>query len=255
MVGNVMSGSHRSPEELSIKPHDVHVYDIDLAVNDGSTDLLFGLLDSREREQANRFVTSELRRRHILSHGHLRIILGRYLGVTPEEVVFVQLIRGKPALDPVHGSPVTFNLSHSGDKCLVAVATERDIGIDVERVRPLAEWREIAQRFFSQRETARLSELPPELTEAAFFATWTRKEAYIKALGLGMALDLGAFEVEVDPRQESRLIWALDASEGPSAWCMRNVPVAPGYHAALAVRDDTQSACVLCTDWPTLSRA
>jgi 4'-phosphopantetheinyl transferase len=214
----------------------VYLYEVDLASAPTELGELLKLLDDRELAQAQRFATPELKRKYVVSHGSVRLALGRYLDVLPSDVRFVEAPHGKPQLDPCHASEVQFNLSHSGEKCLIAISAGSPVGVDVERLRPLEDWREIAQRFFSEREYQRLLALPVGLVNVAFFATWSRKEAYIKALGLGLALDLSAFEVEVDPRTEARLVWTRDAAEGPTRWAMRDISVGPHYRAALAVR-------------------
>ena len=215
----------------------VHVFDFDLRVGDRELNELIQVLDEHEVAQAQRFATADLKRKYVASHGNVRHVLGRYLGVSPGEVRLFVGSHGKPSLHAAHASSLRFNLSHSGEKCLLALTLNREVGVDVERVRPLEDWREIAHRFFSNRETARLAELPAHLSEQAFFATWSRKEAYIKALGLGLALDLSSFEVEVDPRKPGQLIWAANETEGPKQWLMCDVDVDPEYRAALAVRD------------------
>jgi 4'-phosphopantetheinyl transferase len=231
-----MDGQCQSNSASIVWPREVHVYDIDLSLDEFAVERFSCLLDSGERAQAARFATAALRRGYVASHGNLRLVLGRYLGTGPGEVRFVRGQQGKPSLDSSHGSTLRFNLSHSGEKCLIAITEGREVGVDVERIRALDDWREIAERFFAKRETTRLSSLPAALVKTAFFATWSRKEAYIKALGLGLALDLGAFEVEVDPRKEARLLWTLHEPTGPEQWCMRNIDVGAEYCAAVAVQ-------------------
>ncbi len=232
-----MALQHHDPSASILDPMAVHVYDVDLSFAEDELGALLKLLDDRELMQAGRFATPDLKRKFVASHGTVRLALSRYLNVLPSDIQFIEGKHGKPQLAPSHASEILFNLSHSGEKCLIAITLGREVGIDVERLRPLADWRDIAQRFFSERESNRLYALPPELTNLGFFATWSRKEAYIKALGLGLALDLGAFEVEVDPRAEARLLWARNESEGPTQWLMRDIAVGPEYRASLAVRD------------------
>jgi len=215
----------------------VHVYEVDLLFGEDDLAELLKLLDDRELAQAKRFATPALKRKYVASHGNVRLALARYLDTFPSDIRFVEGPHGKPQIDPGHATEIRFNLSHSGEKCLIAVTTGTEVGIDVEQIRKLDDWQAISQRFFSEREAARLDALPQELVQLAFFATWSRKESYIKALGLGLALDLGAFEVEVDPRKEAHLVWAQDTSEGPPHWSMRDISVGPGYRAAVALRD------------------
>jgi 4'-phosphopantetheinyl transferase len=244
-----MDGQRPSTSIPTIGPREVHVYDVGLELDAIDVEKLAKVLDERELATAARFATVSLRRKYVASHARLRSVLSRYLNLAPTEVRFLHGEQGKPWLDPCHRSNVRFNLSHSGEKGLVAITTNREVGIDVELIRPLEDWREIAERFFSQRETVRLSSLPPHLVERAFFATWSRKEAYVKALGLGLALDLGAFEVEVDPRNEARLEWTLDDLEGPTKWSLRDIHVGPEYHAAIAIEGQDCVLSVQPNDW------
>jgi 4'-phosphopantetheinyl transferase len=231
-----MDGPCQHEVASTICPREVHVYHVDLSLAESDVERLISFLDLNEKEQTARFATAVLKRRYVASHGNLRLALSRYLGLEPGEIRFARGPHGKPALDPSHGSTLRFNLSHSSEKCLIAVTEGREVGIDVERIRALDDWREIAERFFSERETFRLSSLPTSLVKTAFFATWSRKEAYIKALGLGLAFDLSAFEVEVDPREGARLLWTLDEGVGKEQWCMKNIDVGAEYCAALAVQ-------------------
>ncbi len=241
-------------QELQIAGDTICVHDIDLRLGRESLEQLADLLDESERTQAERFVTRELARKYIVSHGGARIVLGCYLGVGPEEVRFVRNAHGKPALDLAHASELRFNLSHSGERCLVAVTESREIGVDIEAVRPIPDWPEIATRFFSPGEVAGLRSLPEALLGTAFFATWSRKEAYIKAVGLGFAIDLATFQVEVDPRRPARLIFAADADQGPDRWCMQDIDVGPDYRAAVAVEGSGCIVSVNVHQWPLAPR-
>jgi 4'-phosphopantetheinyl transferase len=230
-----MNGKRESSSTETLDPRAVYVHAVDLLQGDPALERFTHVLDPRELLRAERFATQALRRKHVVSHGSLRILLGRYLHIRPSEVRFIYNEHGKPALDPVHASGLRFNLSHSGEKCVVAVTAEREVGVDVELIRKLDNWQNIATRFFSKRETARLSALPESLGTTGFFATWSRKEAFIKALGLGLALDLEAFEVEVDPQLEARLLWTRDDLSRPEAWSMRDIEVDASYRAAVVV--------------------
>jgi 4'-phosphopantetheinyl transferase len=231
-----MQGPHCIAPTPILGPEEVLVYDVDLAPGTARTDDLMSILDERERERALRFVTAELTRKYVVSHAMTRWGLARHLGIAPQGVSFVQGDHGKPSLSPRHESRLEFNISHSGDRCLIALGEVQMLGVDVERIRPLENWMDIAERFFAPRETEQLSVLPPNLVGAAFFGTWASKEAYIKALGLGLALNLASFEVEVDPNREAGLLWTLDANEGPAYWSMRRIEVGSRYRATLAVR-------------------
>jgi 4'-phosphopantetheinyl transferase len=177
------------------------------------------LLDSDERARAGRFLQDRDRRRWTIARGMLRRILSRYTRVAPRELSFEIDANGKPSL---RGTGVSFNLSHSGDMCLVAVAGGRPVGIDVEQIRAEIDPLKIAGRYFSAREHASLTALSPALLPAAFFACWTRKEAVVKALGTGLSMPLESLEVGWD-------------SETPvPGLTLRSLPVGPGYAATVA---------------------
>lgn len=244
-----MCGAFASPTLRSLEPDAVHVWEIDLVACSDLLESLSGVLSEFERERAARFAFDRLRQSYAISHGAARMVLSSYVGVEPQALEFLTGEHGKPSLHPRHDSDIGFNLSHSGTKCLVAVTRGREVGVDVERMRPLDDWLEIARRFFSDAETSQLLRLTETLRRDGFFATWSRKEAYIKAIGMGLALELGSFTVEADPRSEARLLWVRGAEEEPKHWNMRTVVVDPEYHAALAVR----GKCVLTTfKWSAL---
>lgn len=231
-----MSGSRTPLSPRILDPDAVHVWEVDLVECRDDLVRLRSVMSQAERDRAARFVNARLQDDYTVSHGATRLVLGGYVGVEPQELEFVTGEHGKPSIHPRHGSEIDFNLSHSGTKCLIAVTRKRELGVDVERIRPLDDWREIAKRFFSKRETDQLLALPEALRHDGFFATWSRKEAYIKAIGLGLALELGSFAVDADPRHEARLLWIRDAEAEPGCWSMRTLTVDSGYHAALAVR-------------------
>ncbi|MEO8335556.1 MAG: 4'-phosphopantetheinyl transferase superfamily protein, partial [bacterium] len=178
--------------------------------------------------RAARFHFAEHRDAYIVAHGMLRRILGSY---APGELHFVTGEYGKPALrDDVD---VRFNLSHSGDLALVAVARGRDVGVDVERWNANIEHVALADYVFSIAERAALRELSESERVAGFFAAWSRKEAYIKATGHGITRGLDHFDVTLRPGESACI---LDDRMDPmfrEGWVMRDVPVPDGYSAAL----------------------
>jgi 4'-phosphopantetheinyl transferase len=215
-----------------LTPNVVHVYDFRLTESFDYVTQALARLDDTERSQAERFATATLKRRYVVSHARLRETLAQYLALDACAIRFSQSEFGKPALDAVHSSEIKFNLSHSGERCAIAITRDTEVGIDVELNRPLADWRAIASRFFSELESCALEQLPECLRERAFFGVWTRKEAYIKALGVGLSLDLAAFAVEVDPLKPARLLWARD--DLPSRFWLADFDVGAEYCGAVA---------------------
>ncbi len=162
--------------------------------------------------------------------------MGRYAGREPSAIAFRYGGWGKPGLDEARdGDGLQFNLSHSGDLALLAVARGRRLGIDVEAVRPMADAGPIAARFFSPRECERFRRLPESEQLAAFFRCWTRKEAYMKATGAGMSMPLDQFDVTLSPGEPPALLRVEGLPDEPSRWSYRDLDPGPGYLAALAV--------------------
>jgi 4'-phosphopantetheinyl transferase len=212
----------------------VHVWRIDVAAARSSVRELAPALGEEERERAARFVFARDRDRYVAVHGLLRRLLGRYTGTSAETVRLARERHGTPY---VVGYPVRFNLSHSGAVALVAVARDRDVGVDVEAMRPERDVVGIARHFFSPAEADAVVAAAPDDRLAAFYRCWTRKEAYLKACGLGLALRLDSFAVSVDPAHPAVLRSASGVDE-PGRWQLRDLGVGDGYAAALAVAGD-----------------
>jgi 4'-phosphopantetheinyl transferase len=170
-----------------------------------------------------------------VSRACLRIILGRYTGLPPREVPIEYAEQGKPKLTLNScRPPLHFNVSHSGSLTLVAVAHDREVGVDIEKIRPFPEIEAIAERFFTRGERDGLRRLPPAEKEPGFFRCWTRKEAYIKARGEGLGVPLDQFEVTVAPDLPARLCHLGGQTDKAGQWWMADLQPGPGYVAAVA---------------------
>jgi 4'-phosphopantetheinyl transferase len=201
------------------------------------------MLSPDEKTRCARFLLDKPRHEYIATRGSLRRLLAACLSCDPGDVAFGYAPSGKPHLDrKFQSSGIDFNVSHTDGLAVIALSWQGQIGIDVERVRSDRDPRNIARRFFSQREQNELLNLSgPELHEA-FFRCWTRKEAYIKACGEGLALSLDLFDVEfVADRPAALLATRPDASIA-DRWQLHDLPVGPGYVAALAVESQKQGA-------------
>lgn len=189
------------------------------------------LLDAEEKARADRFLREQARTRFTVSRGLLRIVLGQLLERDPASFAFTYGYNGKPELAEKTG--LQFNVSHSGRRWYLAVAEGRRLGVDVERVRPDFATFEIANRFFAPREVADLTTFPAEERANAFFRCWTRKEAFIKAIGAGLGFPLQEFVVSLGESAELRSIsGSIDAA---LEWSMEALIAPEGYCAALAV--------------------
>jgi 4'-phosphopantetheinyl transferase len=210
---------------------DVHLW---LLALDGSTHGADALAPA-EQQRASRFVFEADGRRYRAAYGLLRSILGHYLDASPASLRFEHGPAGKPHLAGPHAaSGLHFNLSHSGSHGLIGVAGHA-IGVDIERLRPMADMGAVAQSNFAASEWRALFALPASLQLDGFFACWTRKEAVIKALGGGLSIPLAGFEVSVDPRDPVCLHALPDGVAPPSAWTLWGEQPLPGVWAAAAV--------------------
>ncbi len=137
----------------------------------------------------------------------MRRVLARYLGVGAAAIEFTYGVQGKPRIaDHLRSSQLEFNLSHCERLALVAVTSQLSVGADVETVRPLPDFLDIAKRYFTKQEYAKLTALPETEAYKAFFRCWTRKEAVIKALGCGLTMPLHSFEVTLSADKPARLV-------------------------------------------------
>ncbi len=230
---------HPPPESLVLPREEVHVWRVALDPDEAVIHALKGTLSAVELERAGRFYFAKDRRAFTVARGVLRTVLGRYLGQPPQQIAFTYGPHGKPALPVEPGQPsLCFNLSHSGNLALIAAAWGREIGVDVEQHRVRVNAEPIAERFFSPAEVAVFTALPAEQKQAAFFACWTRKEAYIKARGKGLAIPLDEFDVSLRPGEAARLLATRDDPREAGRWSLRELEIDPGYSAALMVEGE-----------------
>ncbi|MBV9762368.1 MAG: 4'-phosphopantetheinyl transferase superfamily protein [Acidobacteriaceae bacterium] len=209
----------------------MHVWLFDLAADALSLDRLRGVLSADERARAERFVFPHLRVSFAIAHGVLRILLSKYLEVAPERIGFSFNAQGKPSISN-EDCRLRFNLSHSGSLGACAMALDCDLGVDVEQIRPMTDMFDIARRFFSPAEGADLEAVRLDQREIAFFNCWTRKEAYIKAIGGGLSIPLDSFQVSLLPDEPARL---LSNREGdPDSWNIHAFDAGAGYRGAVA---------------------
>jgi 4'-phosphopantetheinyl transferase len=216
---------------------EIHVWQADMARSDEERARWEATLSPDEKERADRFHFMKDRNRFVVARGLLRELLGRYLRQAPASLEFSYGEYGKPSLSGENASSgLCFNLSHSSDLAVYAIAGERNLGIDVEHIRPEAAGDRIAERFFSAREVNDLRTLPAEARVEGFFHCWTRKEAYLKATGMGLQIALGSFAVSLSPGQPTQFLSGV-----APRWHLAAYRPAEGYVAAL-VYDGSPSA-------------
>lgn len=218
------------PARLTLAMGEVHVWRLALDQPEPVVAEFRSTLEADELVRASRFHFEKHRRHFMVGRGGLRYVLSQYLDAKPGEFRFSYGVYGKPALV---GEGPRFNMSHSHGMALFAVAADRELGVDVEHVRADFATADIARRFFSRLEVATFNTLPTEEQPAAFFRCWTRKEAYIKAIGRGLSEPLDAFDVTLAPGEAAEL---LRADRGDvSRWAMFDIDAGDDYAGALAV--------------------
>ncbi len=225
---------------ISLEPGTVHVWTANLDDPAPPTELL----DADESARARRFYFEHDRRHFAAARAILRVLLGRYLDTSAGGICFGYRERGKPfVVSP--GTLVRFNLSHSSGRAMFVFARERELGIDLEAgARLKDDWPALARRVFSAREQAELAALPAEQRRAAFLNGWTRKEAYLKATGLGIVDGLQTIEVTLGPARPCTLL----AGPVGTAWTLRDLRTDEGLAAALAV-EGTEPIRLERFDW------
>lgn len=243
------------PVDPDLGPDELHLWCAQLRPSAAIEARLRQSLDDDERARAAQFLLARDRARFVAAHGLLRHVLGRYLRLAPERIRYRYANRGKPSLAPRRGAPpLQFNLSHSDDLALFAVVLRRQVGVDLERIRPDRDTAGISARFFSPAEAAAMRALTPAVQIEAFYNGWTRKEAYIKARGDGLSLPLDSFDVTLAPEAPAALVRAAGGRQEVRRWNLVGLDAAPGFAAALAVETGVRRIVGWTLEIPTRTR-
>lgn len=220
---------------LVLPEQEVHVWCLSLTGWADAYGLCCEILSPDEQSRADRFRFEQHRHRFIIGRGLLRVLLSQYLPMQPDQICFTYSDRGKPFLSASYEYPaIQFNVSHSHEAALYAFTRQRTVGVDLEYVRPI-EAEALVRRFFSEQEWCYFQTLPPNQQQFAFFRAWTQKEAYLKAIGEGLAYPLNQVEVAIDPTLPTQF---LKLGNDPSAahnWQLTELHPVQGYVAALVV--------------------
>jgi 4'-phosphopantetheinyl transferase len=240
-----LNGSYALPED------EIHVWRTSLDVAASGLAKLRQILSPDERERADRFHFEADRRRCVIGRGYLRLLLGEILDLPANKLQFEYDEFGKPGLIPRQGLPLQFNVSHSGDLILIAITMGRAVGIDVERIRTDLDLDGIAARFFSTNECKALASLAGPARFEAFFRCWTRKEAYLKARGVGLCLPLDQFDVSFLPNEEPQLLATRHDPAEARRWRLQELDLSGDYAAALAAPSSIWK--LRCWDWNPLA--
>lgn len=219
---------------FTLGPGEVHVWHASLESDDDAR-RLEPLLSRDEIQRANRFRFAQHRRRFVIARGRLRQLLEKYLQSDARGFAFVYSAEGKPSLDVRHQTDLRFNVSHSGEIAAVGFTLGRNLGIDVELIRRDVDVDEIPQRFFSCTEQEWMSSLQGEAKFLGFFNCWTRKEAYVKAVGTGLSLPLRDFDVSLMPGEPARLLATRPDPSVASRWDMASLDFGSEYAGTVVV--------------------
>ena len=216
----------------------VEVVSVGLVVETSAAGELAQCLSDDERLRARRFVFERDRIRFIVGRAHLRKFLALRLGVKPSEVEFAYGRHGKPALSRRFAdSGLHFNVAHSEDVAVYAFSRKGNIGVDVEAVREMKDADEIAARYFSHTENDAYRALDPRQKALGFFQCWTRKEAFIKAIGDGLCYPLDCFDVSLAPGVPAMILRVEDTPGDDCGWSLESFCPVPGFTGAVVGRN------------------
>lgn len=190
------------------------------------------LLSTDETRRADSFKSAHLRLSYTICRGVVRLLLGHYLNIEPSLVQFQYQPKGKPIV--AHFNHLSFNVSHSAEVMLCGVIANGEIGVDVERIRPLTDMHDLARRLYCPEEADELISLPETQRYKAFYRCWTRKEAYLKAVGEGLSAPLNDFRVTLMPTEAARFIHIGGDMDLAHSWSLSDVDVGDLYVAAIA---------------------
>lgn len=223
-------------DSLSPPDTELHVWQANIEISEHEADKNYTLLSDDEKQRADRFKFRKHALHFIAARSMLRKILSHYLHISPEKIVFAYSEQGKPAIaHPIPQKPIFFNLSHSHGIALYAIVSTPEIGIDIEYKDESLAFLQIAKRFFGENEAALLASFPNSQKADIFFKIWTAKEAFIKALGKGLAFPLTDFEVTIED-SDIRLKSILGDQNEAQKWRLFSLPFSPQYMATAAIK-------------------
>lgn len=232
-------------DSFDLSTRNVHVWTLRTNASSNVIARFEKVLAPDERSRAAQFHVSRPRESFILTRAVLRHLLGRYLGLHPGNICLHYGMNGKPLLS--HKSELMFNVSHSGEIAAIALTQGCDVGIDLEQFRPLPDLKEIAAHSFCNEEATEIDSLPACDRQHAFFSCWTRKEAYVKAIGVGLSTPLSAFRVTVRPNEPAKLLFLDKAKNASESWTLHDLALGPDYVGTVTYRDRQRSLSIFPT--------
>ncbi len=232
------------PPALELQTDEIHVWCVSLDQPVSRFQMLSTKLSMDEHTRAERFHFEKDRKHFVISKGILRTILGSYLRVEPEKLQFCYGKYGKPELAVISGKGrICFNSSRSEGLALYAFARDCEIGVDIEHIRDIPEMEHIVESFFSEREKVVFHALPETKKKEVFFNCWTRKEAFIKAIGDGLYCPLDKFDVSLSPGEPAKLLRINGDFNEASRWSIQDLKPASEFAASLAVEKGDWNLC------------
>ncbi len=227
------------PTDLSLSGDDIHLWCVCLQQSDAIVAQMAKVLSADELKRAKRFHFQKHRDRFIVAHALLRKLLSDYTKTELRRIVFAFSKNGKPCLLEKPGrKKIGFNLSHSKDYALIGFAHERAIGVDLEYIRDITDMAKVAEHVFSKNEISYWHTFSEIEKKEAFYKFWTRKEAYLKAVGEGFTSAVNTIDVSVHPFKESTTLVSGKYSENQNRWTVRDLKPLSGFAAAFAVAGD-----------------
>jgi 4'-phosphopantetheinyl transferase len=221
------------PDNLILIEDEAHIWRADLKFNECFKSSFLKLLSPDEKSRAHKFRFIKDSMNFIIARGILRSLIGKYLEINPAEVSFRYSEFGKPDIADNHF--LQFNISHSQNIALFAFTKKLNVGVDVEFVNPDIEVKDIAAKFFSPNEVSNLFALPEKKHTLGFFNCWTRKEAFIKAVGEGLSFPLNKFEVSLEPDEPVKLLATDWEPKDVSKWSIYSISPAANFVGGLAI--------------------
>ena len=217
---------------MQIAEDQIHVWVVDVRASELQCATMRSILDPLEIERASRIPHLPKRLSFVVAHGVLRCLLGRYLGCDPTAMELDHDPQGKPQLACPEG--MQFNMARSGEWAAFAFSSKCTVGVDLEQEHPLPDLPNIIRRVLCAEEAAELMLLHESDREHGFYCCWTRKEAYSKAVGLGLLTAFDKFCVAIHPDQPARMIHIGSDAAAAAAWTIDDLPMPAGYAGALA---------------------
>lgn len=221
------------PDKLTLNDAEAHIWRVDLDLDEYFRSSLLKLLSPDENDRARKFRFVKDSRNFIVVRGILRSLISNYLEINPAEISFQYSKFGKPSI--ADNNSLQFNISHSQSMALFGFTKKFNIGVDVEFVNPNIEVRDIAAKFFSRNEILNLFALPAEQQTLGFFNCWTRKEAFIKAVGEGLSFPLDQFEVSLEPDKPAKLLATDWDPKAVSKFSMYSLAAGVDYVGSLVI--------------------